>query len=151
MANAQHWTDSIITDLKSEYSSQGRKASGNWANLLSSKITETENSTTIEIYGASYTQWMEEGREPNSNQDNVKGFAAWASNPEDGFIYNWCQDKGISTTAAFPIALKIGKEGFDGKPLVSKVISAEKIKELMKGVVGTVQKETIQKLKYGNY
>jgi hypothetical protein len=150
----ESWTQSIIADLKSEYVSINRKASGNWANLLSYKIKDNNNGVDIDIYGAFYTRWMEDGRSPNSNKKNNKGFAAWASQSDSsnggGFIYTWCQDKGIDTKFAFPIALKIAEKGYEGKPLVNRIINEESVKQLTKNTINSLKFETITTLKNVN-
>jgi len=133
---ARAWTTETEKDLVTAYIANGSRASGNWAEELESKITTNPKGINIKMLGAFYTQWIEEGRAPNKNQDHKKlvGFALWMSDKTTGSIYQWCKDKGISTAYAFPIAYDIGRFGYDAKPFIGDVINDESIAKLIKDI-----------------
>ncbi len=123
----KNWCDESITNLIQQYDAAGRRASGNWEKELESRVEETDNGYKIQILGSDYTYCMEKGRKPNKAQDwnSIKAFAGWMSNSNNGPIYQWCKDKGILTAYAFPIAVKIAREGYKGQPLTNKVFTKD--------------------------
>jgi hypothetical protein len=103
---------------------------------------------------------MVNGREPNKDQSKVKGFAWFASRPEEGFIWKWCKEKNIDVNASYPIALKIAKEGitvpnrfYDGK-FISDVVNDKRIDDLINSFnalyLSSVRTELIKVIKNGN-
>ena len=142
--------EGVKTSLIEEYVKSGRKAYGNWANELEVVTSIRDGGLIGEIKGAHYTIFMEQGRKRNSNKKNRKGFAAWASG-SGGFITKWCQSKGIDENAAFPIALKIAREGYEGKPLVGKVVSKQLIDGIVRkignGILKGVESDVIKQFK----
>jgi hypothetical protein len=129
------WLDEVIADLKTNYIQMGLKASGKWGEELDPKVEQTQTGIKAKVLGLDYTEWIANGRQPNKDQSKARGFAAWASKP-NGAIYNWCKAKGVDTVAAFPIALKIAKKGwqvpntYNKGGLVTDVINETKIKSL---------------------
>lgn len=145
--------ESVKSDLIDEYISQGRDASKNWIDQLEVNVKTTGFTMTGTIKGADYTYYMENGRQPNANIKNLRGFAAWMSR-DGGLIYEWCMNKGISTEFAFPIAYNLGKNGYEGKPLVAKVITNSKIKDIVDkvgiGLINSFSSDIINEVKDGS-
>ena len=127
------WIEGVKADLTKSYIDSVRKASGNWKDELEGKYEVNEQGIKVQILGSSYTLYMELGRGPNkkkTHKDLVK-FAFGMSNKNDGPIYRWCLNKGISPTVAFPIAYKIGRDGYKGKPFLEKGINKSSIDNLI--------------------
>jgi hypothetical protein len=126
--------DKIKKDLLTEYVNSGRKATGDWEKYLDSKTTEKTGNVKIEILGADYTYFLENGRKPNKNQNHKKlvGFALYMTNKSDSPISRWIQAKGINESLKFAIAYDLGRKGYKGKPFVSKVINDENISKIVK-------------------
>jgi hypothetical protein len=136
---AKKWANEVEQDLTKEYTSQGREASGEWSKELSNEIVTDGESVNVKIYGANYTLWMEQGRKPNKKQDkkSLRAFAGYMASA-GGPIFEWCKSKNIATTYAFPIAYNLGVNGYEGKPLVSNVLTSERIAELVEELGLTV-------------
>lgn len=132
----QAWCDDSLTRLVQEYDAQGRRASGQWEKDLESKVERTIKGYKVSILGSHYSYFMEKGRKPNKNQEwgYVRKVAGWMANSQDGPIYEWCQHKNISVDYAFPIAVKIIQEGYEGRPLASKIITSEWAGQLIKNI-----------------
>ena len=132
----QAWIDKAQIDLIAKYNQLGLRASGNFEKQLEGDYEVTEDGYKVTIKGADYTYFLENGRKPNKNQDKLKGFAWFASKPT-GFIYEWCQNKGIDTKFAFPIARNIGEFGYkapNGGGFVSDIFTNKRIDELVQSV-----------------
>lgn len=133
------WLEDAQNDLIANYNRIGLRASGRFEKEVEGIQTETKDGYNVKVLGASYTYQLENGRLPNKNQSKLKGFAWYASKPT-GFIYEWCQDKGIDTKFAFPIAYNIGMFGikvpnpFNSGGLVSSIFTQKRIDELIESV-----------------
>lgn len=129
----QKFLDSKLKiDLLESYEKNNRKASGNWGRTLTEYITETESKINFGIKGEYYTYWMQNGRNPNSDQstEGLLRFARWAGST---FIKQWVIDKGISASP-FAVAYSIAKKGYKAKPLLN-FINEQYFEELTKQLV----------------
>jgi len=136
MDTIKAWTQGVTKDLIAEYEKAGRRASGNWEKDLDGEITKTSVGYRVTFWAAFYTEYMEKGRRRNKRQswEYIRAFAAYMANSTNGPIYRWCKDKGVSTAAAFPIAVKLAREGYEGRPFISKVLNDERINQLIEDV-----------------
>ena len=155
----ENWNKQIIIDLKKEYNSSGRKASGDWEKQLSSEIVETKNGYSNIISGANYTYWLENGRKKNKDQSD-KGLRRWAVGFGLSVIKDWVEDKSIITTdidtnsLSISIAYKIARHGYQGKPFISKVINEKSINELKSSIghtyISNIKSDIIKTLENGS-
>ena len=124
----QEWCDSSIAKLIVQYDQSGRRASGNWEKELESKVEQTQTGYKVQILGAYYSYWMENGRNPS------------AKFPPIDAILKWIEEKPIlapeinKKSLAFLIARKISKEGYKSRPLASAIFTDQWIEELMQSI-----------------
>lgn len=124
ISKIQSWCDDSLVKLVSQYDTDGRRASGNWEDELDSKVEQNDRGFTVQILGAYYSFWMENGRK----QGKFPPIAA---------IRQWIEDKGIIAdgisrdSLAFLIARKISREGYQGKPTIASVMTDQWIRELV--------------------
>lgn len=99
-------TDVINLLLIPKFRDLGMRASGEWED----NVHAIDN----QIWGRDYTQYLEEGRPPNADQDpqKLKAWVGWAGST---FINDWVQDKGLSINP-YAVAYKIAREGTDYYP-----------------------------------
>ena len=124
----------LKTDLIVQYDAQGMRASGRWGESLE----VVASGLNVKLLGLKYSEQLETGRRAGKQ-------------PPSQVIEQWIRDKGIDSkltgkmtisTLAFLIARKIGREGWDrknfgGVELISKVVTAERIQDIL-DKVGTV-------------
>jgi len=117
-------------DLITAYDRKGMRASGDFANSL--EVVIKDNGMTAQIWGNSYAQQLETGRQSGRF-------------PPISAIEKWIDDKNISARLngeitkkqlAFLIARKIAREGwkrdgFGGVELISEVITTERIQNII--------------------
>lgn len=117
-------------DLITAYDRKGMRASGDFANSL--EVVIKDNGMTAQIWGNSYAQQLETGRQSGRF-------------PPISAIEKWIDDKNISARLngeitkkqlAFLIARKIAREGwkregFGGIELISEVITTERIQNII--------------------
>lgn len=156
----------LINDLRTNYKDIGLPASGKWGRSLEQELQlskfeiekKNKNGFSLIIKGQSYTQYLENGRLRNSNQDkeSIRKWVGWAGNT---FLKQWVADKGLSINP-FAVAYKIARLGikvpnkFNRGGLVADVITLERINSLLK-ILGSEVKvnaksEIIKSLKDGN-
>lgn len=120
--------EALKEELIAQYDAQGMRASGAWADSLEVKTTDRK----AQILGLPYSQQLETGRQAGKQ-------------PPSEAIEQWIINKGIAATIqgkitisslAFLIARKIGREGwkreqFGGVELISKVVTPERIQQII--------------------
>jgi hypothetical protein len=112
--------ESIVGDMKSLIELNGKIASGWLMDSIASKVTKNKN----EVYSLSfsylfYGKFIDKGRKPGKM-------------PPVQDIRDWCRLKGIPQSAAFPIAVSIGKKGYKGINFTDPIRDDLKvIKEIM--------------------
>ncbi len=123
------WTDEVRRDLIKGYEETRRRASGNWADELEEKKDVTPFKIKVTFLAPKYTEQLEDGRGPNKNQDPkaIRGFVGFAGST---FLDEWVKNKGVSANP-FAVAYKIAREGYEGRPFVSKVFNQERVNELI--------------------
>lgn len=148
----------LIADLRTNYNDMGLRASGRWASSLNSEVDIKETGFSISIKGQNYTNWLENGRLPNSNQDkqSLRKWVGWAGNT---FLRQWVQDKSLPLNP-FAVAYKIARDGikvpnsYNRGGLVSDVVTLNRNNALVKemGTLFTVttKSEIIKTFKNGN-
>lgn len=130
----ENWQKGIKDDLTKNYIRLGLKASGNWPNELEEYQQLSASNIVVGMLGASYTEQLENGREPNRNQtkEALKAWVGWAGST---FLAKWVKDKGVDISP-YAVAWKIAREGwkvpnrFNAGGLVSDVVNSEKFEEL---------------------
>lgn len=128
-----NWYNKTKEELSKAYVESRRKASGNWYDSIELQFEDTGENVKVKVLAANYTYWMEKGREPNQDQSH-NALSSWANWASKSFIEQWCQDKGIRTVYAFPIAYKIARDGYQGKPFLDKVFTEENRNMLAKNI-----------------
>lgn len=134
----QQWLDDTLKALITSYETEGRKASGNWANQLEGVNERKGDSIIVTILGEKYTGAFETGRKPNTDQspEAIKRWVGWAGNT---IIADWVSDKGLSINP-FAVAYKLATKGveipnrFNTGDMVGRTINDSRIKELIKAV-----------------
>jgi len=127
--------EQVKKDLVKSYNEKGLRASGNWERELESFYKQTSNGYKFGIYGANYTDVLQNGRNKNIKQtpEGLKAFVGWAGST---FLKQWVEDKGLNISP-FAVAWKIAREGvkvpnrFNKGGLVSDVINDETIQEFI--------------------
>jgi len=131
----------LKTDLITQYDAQGMRASGRTANSLE----VIASGLNVKLLGSDVFEQLEYGRSPNNGSSGK----SWDDSVGD--IEQWIRDKGLESkltgkmtisTLAFLIARKIWRQGWDrknfgGVELISKVVTAERIQDIL-DKVGTV-------------
>jgi len=132
---AQIEADALIFDLKANYERLGLRASGKWAEMLTSEIKQSNSVLHIIIKGLNYTQWIENGR---------KG----GKYPPKEVIEDWVKEKNLSydipfNSLVFLIRRKIATKGWtvpnehNAGGLVSDVITNKRMNEIVVKVGGS--------------
>lgn len=118
----------LKNELIAKYDKLGMRASGQWAESLSVKLSEN----SAELLQESYGDQLDFGRKPGKQ-------------PPSEAIEQWLKDKGIAarlekdisiSSLAFLIARKIGREGWNrkdhgGTNLISSVVTPERIQSII--------------------
>jgi len=97
-----------IQELLREYATTTQAALRNelsWTKNLKNNIDVVVNNGTLSLEAPEYSIFVEYGRSPGKQ-------------PPLNVIYSWCQSKNIPTSAAYPIAKKIGEEGLPAHPFM---------------------------------
>jgi hypothetical protein len=134
----QKWADSKQVELVKNYDRLGLRASGEFEKSLRNEIIETPKSIQLIIKGAQHSYWMQNGRQPNKNQNKeyTKRWVGWAGST---FLKKWVEDKRLSINP-FAVAWKIAKKGiivpnkFNSGGVISDSINKKSIGELIKEV-----------------
>lgn len=122
------WSIETINDIKSILSSKGKIAKGVLLNSFKAMLNEKG----IYIEYAKYGEFVDKGRRPGKM-------------PPLKTIQDWCMVKGIPEKMAFPIALKIKREGTKGANFSDTI--TESIKELTELIAKELAKDTMVILK----
>lgn len=77
---------------------KNKKGNSNLAKLLTLKVKATEKGFEVTTDMPDYAVFVDQGRKPGKQ-------------PPLKTIQQWCKEKGINQSAAFPIARKIGERG----------------------------------------
>ncbi|MBE99326.1 hypothetical protein [Flavobacterium coralii] len=124
--------EAIRDELISAYDAKGMRSSGEWADALEVKVSESGNRVKGAILGLPYSQQLETGRAPGKQ-------------PPSKAIEKWIYEKGISasiegkisiSSLAYLIARKIAREGwkreqYGGVELISEVITPQRIQAII--------------------
>ena len=134
---AQIFLEQLKTDLIQNYDATGRRASGNYAESLEYFINYSLNHLNIKMVGAKQAMFMENGRQPNQNQDeeSIRRFVNWAGST---FLKKWVQDKGLSISP-YAVAYKIARQGYKGNQVVSSVITEKRINDFVNSLGELIQ------------
>jgi hypothetical protein len=129
------WLKDTEKALIRNYRRLGLRASGRWEKELETKQTNQGAKYTAAIEGMNYTQWIENGRGPNSDQSE-EGLRSWVGWAGSTFLAKWVQEKGINANP-FAVAWKIAREGWtvpnkhNKGGLVSDVVTKDRIQKLL--------------------
>ena len=111
----------LTTEFAEHQRAIGGRDTGASADSLRIEIASQDTSVAGQVYGFERLIIQDQGRGPNKSgkpsPDQVKKIRAWAIR------------KGIDEGAAYPIAAKIAKEGFEGTGVVSDVFNAENVRK----------------------
>lgn len=102
-----------------------------WTENLKDNIRVVVNGSDMELIMPDYGIFVEFGRRPGKQ-------------PPLNVIYNWCESKRIPTSAAFPIARKIGKEGLPAHPFLFEFNN--NLKDLTKDIADILVKRIVEDL-----
>lgn len=99
----------------------GMPATGEWE--------ENVHARGNEIWGRAYTEYLVNGRQPNTNQDPLalRNWAVWAGNT---FIKDWAIAKGINIDP-IAIAYKIARDGTSWYPNGSDLLEVLESQEVV--------------------
>lgn len=129
------WLISTIAALVAQYNKMGLRASGKYEKELEPFSTFSDSHINCGIKGAFHSQFMENGRLPNTNQDvdSLRAFVGWAGST---FLADWVEQKNLSINP-FAAAWKIAREGIPvpnaNNPggVISDVINEKRVNELI--------------------
>lgn len=76
-----------------------------WTTNLKENIEVSVDGESLSLLMPKYGIFVDMGRAPGKQ-------------PPLNIIYDWCKSKGIPTSAAYPIAKKIGDEGLEAHPFL---------------------------------
>jgi hypothetical protein len=132
------WLDDTQVALIANYDRLGLRASGKYADSLEPFSTFTESNARIGILAAKHSEYMQQGRLPNDNQDpeSIRKWVGWAGST---FLKDWVEDKGLSINP-YAVAYKIAREGVkvpnpnNSGGVVSDVVTRQRISELFKEI-----------------
>lgn len=114
--------DKLIGDIQKEYNASGRKVTGNFMK----EIEVTQGANSIKAIGASYL----EGRAPGGQMPPVADIERWVKARGITPI----KDEMSTSSLAFIIARKIAKEGTEGYDIYGKVVTPQRIDEIIKKI-----------------
>lgn len=122
-------TDVINMFLIPKFRELGMPASGEWEQNVHARDNE--------IWGRDYTEYLAQGRPPNTDQDPeaLKRWVGWAGST---FLNDWVQDKGL-TINPFAVAYKIAREGTDYYPQgtdLLEVLESQEVNDYIAKEVG---------------
>lgn len=133
--------DSITDDMKALIELNGAIASGWLFDSIASRVVKDKN----DVYSLSfsylfYGKWVDRGRPPGGM-------------PPVDDIREWCRLKGIPQEAAWPIAVKIGREGYRGINFTQPIYEdLPVLKEIMGDKFSTVfTKELLKNINRDTY
>lgn len=124
--------DGIVKDMKALIKMNGSYASGNLYRSVRSFAKKRAGGTyELIIDYVYYGLFVDKGRNPGKQ-------------PPLDDIREWCRLKGIPEEAAYPIARKIGKKGYKGKPFTGKAVADYAVISKIMGEMGKAFKNNIE-------
>lgn len=137
------WLDEAKEDLIENYNALGLRASGNWANTLTTFFEESETNFKLGFIGEDYTYYLENGRGKTSATGPYQKSAGLKV-----IIRKWIDDKGIQPdgniskdSLAFLITRKIHRDGikvgagqWNEGGIISDILTKQRIEELLKEI-----------------
>jgi len=128
----------IIRFLIPKFRELGMPASGQWEQEVEARANE--------IWGMDYTEYLVDGRPPNTNDDPdaIRRWAVWAGST---FIKDWAEAKGVNIPP-IAIAYKIARDGTDWYPEGSDlldVLSEPEVIDFINEELGKIIIERVKK------
>jgi hypothetical protein len=125
--------ESLKEELIQKYDDLGMRATGNWANKLTSFVDISVGKYVAKIIGLDYTEQLVQGREPGG-MPPVQNLVEWI---EAKPITPW--ENMTIESMAWAIAKKIAREGTEyfkqgGTDLIQAVITPERIRKIINAV-----------------
>ena len=105
-----------ISSIAIALKSVGANNTGQLINSLRYELKETAEGIEMLIIANDYFKYVEDGRKPGKM-------------PPLNEILKWVNNKGLPSSAAFPIAKKIGKFGIKPRPVLRQIVESNKFKD----------------------
>lgn len=127
----------IIRFLIPKFRELGMPASGQWEREVEARGNE--------IWGMDYTEYLVDGRPPNTNDDPdaIRRWAVWAGMT---FIKDWADAKGVNIPP-IAIAYKIAREGTTWYPQGSDLLDVLYTQEVIDYINEELGKILVEKIK----